>query len=168
MCGLIYSTVEMSEIQFPFFYHEYEYVKDTAAPGQWRGVPGFAMKRESVRDTSMINVALTGVRHPSPGFAGGRSGASSRYVLNWGSPDEVEVLESAANTPSPPGSIIATFKGGGGGWGDPLERDPEMVLSDVMDDLISVERAAQDYGVVITADADIDHEATAARRAAAR
>ena len=124
MCGLIYSTVEMSEIQFPFFYHQYEYVADTAAAGQWRGVPGFAMKRESVRDESIIHVALTGVRHTAPGYAGGKDGASSRYVLNWGTEHEEEVLESAANRPSPPGSIIATFKGGGGGWGDPLRRDP--------------------------------------------
>ncbi len=165
MCGLIYSTVEMSEIQFPFFYHEYEYVKDTAAPGQWRGVPGFAMKRESVRDTSMINVALTGVRHASPGFAGGHDGASSRYVLNWGSEDEFEVLESAANTPSPPGTVIATFKGGGGGWGDPLARDPERVRADVLDELLSRERAERDYGVVLTEALEIDGAATEALRA---
>ena len=164
LCGLIYSTVEMMEIQFPFFYHEYEYVKDTAAAGQWRGVPGFSMKRESVRDTSMINVALTGVRNSSPGFSGGHNGASSRYILNWGSPEQVEVLESAANTPSPPGSIIATFKGGGGGWGDPLKRDPNQVLEDVLDDFISREKAERDYGVVIDRDLTIDVDATRERR----
>jgi len=149
MCGLIYSTVEMSEIQFPFRYHQYEYVSDTAAPGQWRGVPGFAMKRESVRDTSILNVALTGVRHTSPGFAGGKDGASSRYVLNWGTDHEEEVLESAANRPSPPGTIIATFKGGGGGWGDPFARDPHKVLDDVLDEHVSIEQAEKQYGVVI-------------------
>ena len=166
MCGLIYSTVEMSEIQFPFFYHQYEYVADTAAAGQWRGVPGFAMKRESVRDESIINVALTGVRHTAPGYAGGKDGASSRYVLNWGTEHEEEVLESAANRPSPPGSIIATFKGGGGGWGDPLRRDPQKVLDDVLDEYLSVERAEQDYGVVIDPETlSLDMEETIRRRA---
>ncbi len=166
MCGLIYSTVEMSEIQFPFFYHQYEYVGDTAAPGQWRGVPGFAMKRESVRDTSIINVALTGVRHSSPGFAGGKNGASSRYVLNWGTEHEEEVLESAANRPSPPGSIISTFKGGGGGWGNPFARDPQKVLNDVLDEFITLDSAERDYGVVIQPDSmTIDTDETLRRRA---
>ena len=112
----------------------------------------------------MINVALTGVRNSSPGFSGGHNGASSRYILNWGSPDQVEVLESAANTPSPPGSIIATFKGGGGGWGDPLKRDPNQVLEDVLDDFISRENAERDYGVVIDRDLTIDIDATRERR----
>jgi N-methylhydantoinase B len=124
------------------------------------------MKRESVRDTSIINVALTGVRHTSPGFAGGKNGASSRYVLNWGTEHEEEVLESAANRPSPPGSIIATIKGGGGGWGDPHKRDPQKVLDDVLDEHVSIERAEQDYGVVIDADSlTIDMDETLRRRA---
>ncbi len=166
MCGLIYSTVEMSEIQFPFRYHQYEYVSDTAAPGQWRGVPGFAMKRESVRDTSILNVALTGVRHTSPGFAGGKNGASSRYVLNWGTEHEEEILESAANRPSPPGTIIATFKGGGGGWGEPFTRDPHKVLDDVLDEHVSVEQAEKQYGVVIDPISfKLDMEETIRRRA---
>ena len=79
-------------------------------------------------------------------------------------PDQVEVLESAANTPSPPGSIIATFKGGGGGWGDPLKRDPNQVLEDVLDDFISRENAERDYGVVIDRDLTIDIDATRERR----
>ena len=125
------------------------------------------MKRESVRDTSIINVALTGVRHTSPGFAGGKNGASSRYVLNWGTEHEEEVLESAANYPSPPGSIIATFKGGGGGWGEPFKRDPQKVLDDVLDEHVSIERAEQDYGVVVVSGADsltIDMDETLRRR----
>ncbi len=76
------------------------------------------------------------------------------------------MLESAANYPSPPGSIIATFKGGGGGWGDPHKRDPQKVLDDVLDEHVSIERAEQDYGVVIDADSlTIDMDETLRRRA---
>ena len=78
------------------------------------------------------------------------------------------MLESATNRPSPPGSIIATFKGGGGGWGNPLARDPQKVLDDVLDEFISLDSAERDYGVVIQPDSmAIDTEETLRRRAVA-
>ena len=53
---------------------------------------------------------------------------------------------------------------GPGGWGDPLERDPARVLRDVLNELVSVESARDDYGVVITATREMDVAATARRR----
>ena len=53
----------------------------------------------------------------------------------------------------------------GGGYGDPLRRDPQLVLEDVTDELISINTAAKEYGVVITPDLTIDVAATAQRRA---
>jgi N-methylhydantoinase B len=55
--------------------------------------------------------------------------------------------------------------GGGGGWGDPLDRDPSAVLDDVLDEYVSVERAERDYGVVLTGSLegltlDVDLDAT--------
>lgn len=82
----------------------------------------------------------------------GKDGASSRYVLNWRTEHEEEVLESAANRPSPSGTIIATFKGSGGGWEDPVARDPHKVLDDVLDEHVSIEQAEKQYGVVIDSD----------------
>ena len=63
--------------------------------------------------------------------------------------------------------------GGGGGWGDPLERDPQAVLDDVLDEYVSVAGAARDYGVVLTGSLEdltlaIDEEATAGLRASRR
>jgi N-methylhydantoinase B len=63
--------------------------------------------------------------------------------------------------------------GGGGGWGDPLLRDPQAVLEDVWDEYVSIEGAARDYGVVITGSPDamdlaVDDAATEARRAEQR
>jgi N-methylhydantoinase B len=55
---------------------------------------------------------------------------------------------------------------GGGGWGDPLTRDPQLVLRDVRDEVVSVEAAVRDYGVAIGADGrSVDLAATAALRA---
>jgi N-methylhydantoinase B len=63
--------------------------------------------------------------------------------------------------------------GGGGGWGDPFERDPQAVLDDVLDEYVSVEGARRDYGVVLTGSLEdltleIDHEASHAERARRR
>jgi N-methylhydantoinase B/oxoprolinase/acetone carboxylase alpha subunit len=55
--------------------------------------------------------------------------------LNWGTEHEEEALESAANRLSFPGTIISTFKGGGGGWGYPSACDPHKVLDDVLDEM---------------------------------
>ena len=63
-------------------------------------------------------------------------------------------------------AIIRT--GGGGGWGDPLERDPLAVAGDVREELISVESARRDYGVVLGAGGAPDQESTARLRAASK
>ena len=58
------------------------------------------------------------------------------------------------------------FQLGGGGWGDPLERDPEAVLDDVLDGYVSAEGARRDYGVVLSADGcAVDRQGTEAERA---
>ncbi len=71
-----------------------------------------------------------------------------------------------------PNTILRCLTNGGGGWGDPLHRDPERVLADVRNEYVSVAGAARDYGVVVEGDPHldpeglrIDHEATAALRA---
>jgi N-methylhydantoinase B len=63
-----------------------------------------------------------------------------------------EYVFQAGRTPSEPDSVVRTFFGGGGGWGDPLERDPELVRRDVRDEYVTIEGAARDYGVVVRGD----------------
>ena len=71
------------------------------------------------------------------------------------------------------GEAIAYHYGGGGGWGDPLDRDPARVLDDVLDEYVSPRSAREDYGVVLTGslegvDLAVDVQATARRRAGMR
>ena len=67
------------------------------------------------------------------------------------------------------GDVIRHEWAGGGGWGDPLERDPKRVLRDVRNEYVSAESARDDYGVVVdTATWTVDEAATAARRDALR
>jgi N-methylhydantoinase B len=71
-------------------------------------------------------------------------------VLRVGSPSEVVVRDTADWVSLEPGDLIVYDYGGGGGWGDPLERDPQAVLDDVLDEYVSIESARRDYGVVLT------------------
>jgi N-methylhydantoinase B len=71
------------------------------------------------------------------------------------------------------GEKIVYDYGGGGGWGDPLDRDSQAVLDDVLDEYVSIEGAARDYGVVLTGSLEdltlaVDETATEAARAARR
>jgi N-methylhydantoinase B len=74
-------------------------------------------------------------------------------------PDGAYVYPFAqAGHATPPGAILRYVNAGAGGWGDPLERDPEAVKRDVRDGYVTIEGAARDYGVVITGDPDEDPE----------
>ncbi|GFN30073.1 hydantoinase B/oxoprolinase family protein [Paenibacillus xylaniclasticus] len=168
MCSLILATIETQELQFPFLYRQYEYANDSVGHGQWRGVPSFQMKRQVYGDRpSFVNITTVGNRYPLQGFAGGHSGARSYAILRYGTDEEQIVKESATAFMLEPNEVLFTFKGGGGGWGSPYDRDIESVLGDVMDGYVSVQTAKEIYGVVITEQQgaySVDHEATASLR----
>jgi N-methylhydantoinase B len=171
-CALYLTTVEMMEIQYPFLYHQAEYAIDTAAPGRWRGVPAFHMVRDHTADLvgeGKANVLVQMSRHPLQGYAGGCDAVGNHVVLDWGADAERRVDDWAFEYPVGPGRLVFAESQGGGGWGDPLERDPALVREDVLDEYVSVEGARRDYGVVIDPDIlAVDEPATQRLRAAAR
>jgi putative sterol carrier protein len=99
------------------------------------------------------------------GFNGGMDGAPNHYIIREGTPEEKTVERTAFEEPLSSGHIMHARLGGGGGWGDPLERDPAAVLEDVLDDYVSIEGARRNYGVVIDeAHMNVDRTATDALR----
>ena len=173
VCALIMANVETQELQFPFFYETYQYADDSCGAGRWRGVPGFIMRRRIVgKNPAFINLTQESHRHPLPGYVGGMDGASSYAIVKHGGPDEQFVTESVREMEFRPGDVLYTFKGGGGGWGPPTGRDPEMVLSDLLDGLVSKETARAVYGVEFRKGDDgsveVDEEASDALRSALR
>jgi N-methylhydantoinase B len=85
--------------------------------------------------------------------------------VNRGTPKEVHLFSKTAPTPFKAGDVIWCMPGGGGGFGDPLARDPERVRQDVIDEYVTVEGAARDYGVGIDPKTlTVDREATARLR----
>ena len=100
-------------------------------------------------------------------------GAPNKLTLRYGSPEAFVVKHTADWEPMEAGDKIAFDYGGGGGWGDPLERPAAAVLDDVLDEYVSVEGARRDYGVVLTGSLEeltleVDVAATEARRAEMR
>jgi N-methylhydantoinase B len=81
---------------------------------------------------------------------GGKEAESSAMIAWPGTPRERAV--STARFDLEPGESFHHLAGGGGGFGDPLEREPERVVDDVLDGYISVEAAARDYGVIVASD----------------
>ena len=112
------------------------------------------------------------MRYPTPGIAAGAPGAPYTLTLGYRSDGELVVAHTADWMPMEAGQKI-NFDDGGGGRGDPLERAPQAVLDDVLDEFVSMEGAARGYGVVLVGSLEertleVDQAATEARRAEGR
>ena len=144
-------SMEQMETKYPLIYLQGEYSMDTAAPGRWRGTPAFHMQRSpyGAAGPIMHDVWIQkGKGHPLQGFAGGNSGTGNYAVVYHGTP-EAQAVEGHFLGALKEGDIIFMQSGGGGGWGPPWERDPELVLADVQNGIVSRNAAKKDYGVVI-------------------
>jgi N-methylhydantoinase B len=158
MTGVTTPSIEMTEIQYPSRIRKHEYISDTTGPGRWRGAPGLETIVEHLSDTHN-SVLMDGVRNTSRGYAGGGDGGANRVLLR-GANQVTEIPEAAFQFPLPPLGRLETIRGGGGGWGNALERPIEEVVADVLDGYVTTEGASKDYGVVLNGDGTADAEAT--------
>jgi N-methylhydantoinase B len=166
------ATAEINESLFPHVQWSRDYRTDSGGPGQWRGLCGSHYVKET-RVDAKVYTYVVGMKYPMPGIAGGRSGAPNQLTIRWGSDDPFVVQHTAEWVPMSVGDRINYDYGGGGGWGDPLARDPQAVLDDVLDEYVSVDGAQRDYGVVLTGSLEeltlaVDHRATERVRAERR
>jgi N-methylhydantoinase B len=164
------ATAEINESLYPHLQWSRDYRTDSGGAGQWRGGCGSHYIKE-VRVPSHVYTYVVGQKYPMPGIAGGSKGAPNKLTLRYGSEDELVVKHTADWVPMAAGDRICFDYGGGGGWGDPLDRPASAVLDDVLDEYVSVEGAERDYGVVLTGSLEdltleIDEAATALSRAA--
>ncbi len=143
---------------------EYDIRPDSGGPGKWRGGVGQSITGEVVCDGGIILArGLDRMRFPAWGVAGGLPGGKMEAIYNRGRPDERR-LGKIHELHMRRGDTITLNLPGGGGYGDPLERDPARVLADVLGGFVSSAAAERDYGVVI-ADGAVDAQRTAALRA---
>src|SRR5438552_11201951 len=143
------ATAEINESLYPHIQWSRDYRTDSGGPGQWRGICGSHYEKEVVVD-SRVYTYVVGMKYPMPGICGGKNGSPNEMIIRYGSDDPFRVEHTAEWVPMHAGDRIMYDYGGGGGWGDPLDRDPEAVLDDVLDEYVSIDGARHDYGVVLT------------------
>jgi N-methylhydantoinase B len=158
------ATAEINESLYPHVQWSRDYRTDSGGPGEWRGICGSHYEKE-VRVDAKVYTYVVGMKYPMPGICGGKDGAPNEMIIRYGSDDPYRVQHTADWVPIHEGERIMYDYGGGGGWGDPLVRDPQAVLDDVLDEYVSVEGARRDYGVVLKGSLEdltleIDHDAT--------
>lgn len=141
---------EIFEIAYPYRLLQYEYAPDTGGAGKWRGGTGAVLRwRVETPDVQCVTVGSGMLEETRAyGLLGGQPGSipCMRVVGSDGSTRELQV-NAFHNIGA--GDTFELVSQGGGGFGDPLERDPVEVLHDVVNGFVTGERALADYGVVI-------------------
>jgi N-methylhydantoinase B len=160
-------SLEVDEQRFPILYECHELIPDSGGAGEWRGAPGVECRiRQRLAPGTWIYPS-DGHFNPAKGVARGLPGRRSdvwKYSLEDPARRDLpkvsqEVLE--------PGEVLVSESCGGGGYGDPLDRDPEKVRWDVREGFVSLTSARDVYGVVIDTGPElyaVDREATASLR----
>jgi N-methylhydantoinase B len=157
------NPVEVLENKAPLLIERYGYRQDTGGAGKYRGGVGIERAYKFLAPTNAIVINYKTRTQPWS-VAGGKEGSKNTVIINQGTPEEKEV--GVSNTAFDDGGRIVNLTGGGGGWGNPLERRPESVAEDVKQGFVSLEKAREDYGVVVdTATFQVDTSATASLRA---
>jgi N-methylhydantoinase B len=161
---------EFTEARFPFLVESLSLAVDSGGAGEFRGGLGYEKQIRMLRDAHFMSIADRSIL-ACWGVRGGRAGRPFQVTIDPGGPAEREVDALADAEPVRAGEVIRIRTTGGGGWGDPLRRDPALVVRDVVWRKVSSAAALRDYGVVLTGSGDGDDlahdaEATAAERAA--
>ena len=161
---------EFSEARFPFLVERLGLAVDSGGPGKFRGGLGYEKVIRMLADGYFMSIADRSILS-CWGVNGGRAGRPFEVTINPDQDSERHVEALADGERVPAGTLIRIRTTGGGGWGDPLERDVDLVVQDVAWGKVSKDGAAADYGVVITGPQDepsADREATQALRARMR
>lgn len=159
-------SVEMVEAQFPLRIERCEIRESACGDGEFRG--GFGLRRDVkiLGEAGALSVLSEKNVIPPYGVEGGSNGAANSFtVIRDGEVTQPSpVPGKVSGFPLKTGDIVREETAGGGGYGDPLKRDPELVRADVAEGYLSVGDAAQRYGVILT-ESGIDAAATREKRA---
>jgi len=143
------TPIEIFENDTPLIVENRELLSDSGGPGRMKGGFGqrevFKVPDDKYAPIPPVNLGIQAGRHihPPEGLFGGKHGSKAQFLVNGvsGNPFGLTQLK--------PGDVVTIDAAGGGGYGNPLERDPEMVERDVIEEYVSIEAAKKDYGVVI-------------------
>ena len=162
--GFLKNTpVEINEAEVPVKILKYGLATDSGGAGRQRGGTGTMLEFQVFSPHTVVTARNRDRSHFTPwGMNGGHAGKPSAFLLNPGSNREVNLGNTDVVT-ADPGDVIRITSAGAGGYGSPLEREAERVLTDVRRGFVTADVARVEYGAVISDDA-IDEEATGALR----
>ena len=143
------TPVEIFESDTPLIVEERSLVCDSGGPGRMRGGLGRKMTIRVPDDDyapqgpTSIAIQAGRYKYPPRGLFGAGPGSGARFLVDEqpGDPSGLTLCQ--------PGNVIQFESAGGGGYGDPLQRDPQAVAADVVNGYVSLEKALEDYGIVI-------------------
>jgi N-methylhydantoinase B len=154
------NPIEDIESHYPLRVNRYELKDNECASGKWRGGIGSIREISFLADGS-FSVEADGHKFAPWGFDGGKTGSVGSLSIQEVDNAEPTILPSKLpNRHVKTGSTIKLAAPGGGGYGNPFERDPEKVLSDYLDGFIIRAKALTDYGVAITTSGEVDYDKT--------
>jgi N-methylhydantoinase B len=157
--------VEYVEKDFPLRIEQYAIRPDSGGPGLYRGGCGVIRDVRVLCEKAELGTRMENTKFPPYGVAGGQAGRPGKILLNPATPQEREIPPVGDGVQLKRGDLLRLQTCGGGGWGDPLSRDPALVQQDVARGFVSVQGALEDYGVVLDPSSwEIDKAATEERR----
>jgi len=160
MTNTMNTPVEVIETVYPIRFLKYELREDSGGPGKWRGGVGLERSWMLLAPSAILSVLAERTKIPPWGLYGGKSGAKGEYYILKANGKRIK-LKSKCTVKIEKGDILTVRTPGGGGYRNPLERNPELVHRDVLDGMVSLKAAKKDYGVVIdSATTEIDCKST--------
>ena len=145
--GVLDQDYEMYEQQTPHRIIKHEYLKDSAGAGKWRGGLGVETEIRLGADNTTMVVFGDGDKTAPYGLFGGKSSILNKISLKYPDGKERTPMSKDMIEDIPDGTIYYQIASGGGGFGDPKDRDREKVVMDVKNGVCSIEKAREDYGV---------------------
>jgi N-methylhydantoinase B len=145
------TPVEILEKRFPVRVERMEFAPESAGRGRLRGGMGVRKDYQILESGCYASFITQNTKDPTGvGVEGGETGTAGYFILNPGTTEQQYYDRSMSSVgPLPCGTVIRVVTGGGGGWGSPLERDPDLVLADVEAELLDTKSAESLYGVAL-------------------
>ena len=161
--------IEFLETTYAMRIERFGIQPDSGGPGRYRGGCGIVRDYRMLADGVTLATRMANRKTPAWGVGGGQAGRTGRIVINPGGPDERVLPGFSDGIRLERGDLVRVISSGGGGHGDPLDRDAAHVQDDVADGFVSVAAALADYGVVIDpATLEVDAGATLRARGTLR
>jgi N-methylhydantoinase B len=159
--GVLDQDYEMFEQQTPHLLLKHEYWEDSAGAGQWRGGLGVETEFKIGGEHTKVVTFGDGDVEPAFGLYGGLESTLNKIELRYPDGRVYKTTTKDLVEDVPEGTVLFQQAGGGGGYGPPHLRDPALVAKEVKNGIISIERAKEDYSVVLDPETfELDVEAT--------